>query len=280
MGVSKKRQEEVNYYLSKENLEKYLPSYSANYIATKLFLPNFTSTAGTVIDRAKMFGIKTHSVSESCFLEHVKKSKKETLIDLYGVENASQAQEIKDKKEAAAIEKYGCINVFQAKEIKEKSKATNLEKYGTEYVSRLTKFKTHGKRSKLHQAIEKILEKNNIQYESEKSNLFLKYNEYYKRDYSPIVDIILEDLKLVIEINGNVWHANPEKYKPDDLICLFKGKVPAKEIWYRDKLRIEQIESFGYTVLIIWESEYNSNKQKTEEKILNAISKIKINQKN
>ena len=40
MGVNKKRMETINQYLSKENLEKYLKIYSANYIAKKLFFPD------------------------------------------------------------------------------------------------------------------------------------------------------------------------------------------------------------------------------------------------
>src|SRR5690606_19967799 len=105
------------------------------------------------------------------------------------------------------------------------------------------------------------------------------YNDFQKKQYSPIVDILIENLKLVIECNGDVWHANPEIYKPNDIIYKYTGPTEASYIWKFDQSRIEQIESFGYKVLIIWESEYKSNRQLTEKKILDAI-KNQTNKKN
>lgn len=279
MGISANRQIEIDYYLSKKNLEEYLQIYSANYIATKLFAPDFTTTAGTVIDRAKKFGIPTHNISGSCFLKNTKELKKQTCQKKYGVDNPSQAQEIKNKKEQAALDKYGVVNVFQAEEIKQKSRETCLEKYGCEQVGRLSEFRSKGKRSKFHQQIEHILEKYNITYESEVGNKFKTYNYYYNKDYSPIVDILIEDYKIVIECQGDFWHANPIKYKESDTFDTFEGRKTAKELWQRDKARKEQIESFGYIVIVIWESELNHNRQDVEKSILNAINKIKKSKK-
>lgn len=71
-----------------------------------------------------------------------------------------------------------------------------------------------------------------------------------------IVDELNEELKLIIEINGNHPHANPIKYKADDLIQLGNHvQYYAYEKWEKDRKRQEKLESLGYTVFVIWESD-------------------------
>jgi len=271
MGINQKRREEIEKILSKENLEKALQQYSANYIATKLFLP-FKTTAGVVIDRAKAFGLITHSISESHKLKHTTEARLKTIRTKYGVDNPSQSQEIKNKKEQKAIAKYGVKNVFQAQEIKDKSKLTMMEKYGVEHSGGCLGSKNNGKLSKFHQEIEKLLKKNEISYQSEVCGKFIKYSKTKQKNYSPVVDILIEDSKLVIECNGDFWHANPNKYKDKDIFYTWEGKKTAKDIWKHDKMRTSHIESFGYKVLVIWESDFNHNKQNIEKVILDAIA--------
>lgn len=145
-----------------------------------------------------------------------------------------------------------------------------LEKYGVEYGGVLGK-KSNGKRSGFHQEIEKLLDKKGIEYQSEVTGKFIKYNEYKKTNYSPIVDILIESAKLVIECNGDFWHANPNQYKAKDIFYTWEGQKTANQIWEHDKMRQEHIESFGYKVLVIWESEFNYNKQAVTKKVLDAI---------
>lgn len=76
MGISKDRQEEIDKYLNKNALKKYLKIYSANYIATTLFAPDFTTCATVVINRAKKFNIPTHTVSTASKLKFTKNQKK------------------------------------------------------------------------------------------------------------------------------------------------------------------------------------------------------------
>jgi len=270
MGVSNKRKEEIAKYLSKENLEKYLPIYSANYIATKLF-SDFKTTAGTVIDIARSLGLETHTSSSVCFLKSTKLAKRKTLIKKYGVDNPSKAQLIKDLKERKALDRYGVKNVFQSAEIKTKSKATCLEKYGIENVGILQLGKKNGHRSKFHRKIEDILIFLGIDFESEKHSLCKGYNQYFKRVYSPTVDIHINSTNLIIECNGDFWHANPKLYKETDIFNTFTGPRTAKEIWESDRIRSEHIKSFGYNILVIWESDYNSDIEKIKKDIVNAI---------
>jgi G:T-mismatch repair DNA endonuclease (very short patch repair protein) len=72
-----------------------------------------------------------------------------------------------------------------------------------------------------------------------------------------IPDVILVDINHIIEFYGDFWHANPKIYKPEDII---HHKIKAKEIWERDKERIERLEKLGYFVHTVWQSEYKNDK--------------------
>lgn len=67
----------------------------------------------------------------SCSHEH----QKETLLELYGVENISQIEAVKKKKEETLLSHFGVDNPMKSKDIREKAKLTNMEKYGTESPS-------------------------------------------------------------------------------------------------------------------------------------------------
>lgn len=73
------------------------------------------------------------------------------------------------------------------------------------------------------------------------------------------MDILIPDQNKIIDIYGDRWHANPNKYKETDMIKLYRGLVSAKEIRERDHYRIKQLESFNFPVLIIWEDEINND---------------------
>jgi len=68
-----------------------------------------------------------------------------------------------------------------------------------------------------------------------------------------IYDIFIPSLNLVIEYNGDYWHCNPKKYKPD--YFNQKKQKTAKELWEYDKNKIDLIREKGYNLEIVWESD-------------------------
>ena len=74
-----------------------------------------------------------------------------------------------------------------------------------------------------------------------------------------VVDEICFGSKIIIEINGDYWHANPKKYKYDEIISYPKGLKSAASIWSRDKKRIDYIQKESFKVFIIWESDMKDN---------------------
>jgi len=70
------------------------------------------------------------------------------------------------------------------------------------------------------------------------------------------VDFLIND-KYIIEVYGDFWHCNPQKY-PAEYYNRGKKKTAA-EIWQRDQCRKEKFEALGYKFLSLWESEINAN---------------------
>lgn len=73
----------------------------------------------------------------------------------------------------------------------------------------------------------------------------------------------------LIEFNGDYWHCNPNKYKFN--YFNKRKKMTAAEIWEYDKQKIKTAEYYGYQVLVVWESEYNKNKEATIQKCIDFI---------
>ncbi len=83
------------------------------------------------------------------------------------------------------------------------------------------------------------------------------------------VDLVNFDLKIAIEYNGDYWHCNPRTWSADDYNKSIK--MTAKEKWRRDFARRKFLENEGYTVVVIWESGFKSDKQKYIDRINKEI---------
>ena len=86
-------------------------------------------------------------------------------------------------------------------------------------------------------------------YYSPKTKEFCKYNPSINGVY--MYDYVISSLKIVIEFNGDYWHANPKKYKPTDIL---RGAL-VEDIWKKDMIKQQFIESLGYDYYIVWESD-------------------------
>lgn len=82
-------------------------------------------------------------------------------------------------------------------------------------------------------------------------------------------DLLLNELNILIEYNGDYWHCNPKKY--DSNYFHKKKKLHAKDIWHHDLLKKIIAEEKGYKLFIIWESDFMFNKEKEINKILSKL---------
>lgn len=111
-----------------------------------------------------------------------------------------------------------------------------------EYVEKL--FGTcWGKLSKLHQRFRIELELDKLGFVSEQ----IIGNR--------LVDELHPERKIVIEINGDYIHANPKRFKAEDIIRIPGEAYTAQEKWKRDQCKLEYLRNKGYRVYVVWESD-------------------------
>lgn len=111
--------------------------------------------------------------------------------------------------------------------------------------------KLHSTHSKLHDVIKKWIELNGFEdFESEQTIPSTKL----------IADELDVNRKIIIEINGDYWHANPKIYNKNDKIQYPGKTIEARFVWSRDIKRRKILESMGYCVIDIWEKDFVENK--------------------
>jgi very-short-patch-repair endonuclease len=140
---------------------------------------------------------------------------------------------------------------------------------GTEkYNNWLTKYTRHTFYSNVSQELfykllENIQDKENVKFATHNKEKITKYNnKIYSYDFCY--------KNKIIEFNGDLLHANPEIYKEIDCPNPYNKDITAKQIWEYDELKNNVILNKGYKLLIIWEKDYNENK----EKIINECLKF------
>ncbi|MCZ2222477.1 MAG: endonuclease domain-containing protein [Chitinophagales bacterium] len=196
---------------------------------------------------------------------------KEIVADKYGVDNVSKLESTKLKISKAH---KGTIKGPLSDEAKKKISESSKKLWqNPEY------------RQKIIAAAKKkftnplfILKLSNSQ-KNKLSKLHIKYSKFLNLELHGfkseqvvgryLVDELNIEKKIAIEINGDYVHANPNKYKEDDIIKLPGNSYAAKEKWESDRIKKENLESLGYKVLIIWESDDLIKKKEELLAILN-----------
>jgi G:T-mismatch repair DNA endonuclease (very short patch repair protein) len=73
---------------------------------------------------------------------------------------------------------------------------------------------------------------------------------------------------LILEVQGDYWHATPKIYTPSDMIDMGTKKMTAQEVWERDRVKEKIAVDKGYKVVYIWENEMRSLSETELEKLL------------
>lgn len=119
----------------------------------------------------------------------------------------------------------------------------------------------------------KYINKNEIYY-SQLNQEYIIHNDLTHKNY--LLDFYDKTKNLIIEFQGDYWHANPNKYNKDDIlefpnnILNRNEKIKAQEIWEYDQNKKDFIcEKLNNPIYLqIWESDYRDNKQKIIQDIL------------
>lgn len=305
-----KFQDFINNKLTKEIL---LELYINKKMSTTEIADKYQISFGNVIYRLRKFNIPIRSLKEVANMPEVRNKYKQTNLDRTGSEhNFCKEHPSRKEWEKRLLDEEGITNVFQRESVKEEIRKTNLEVYGFEVAAKSDIVKNKTKETEKikyyplgvthHTQLDSVKQKANGTIDKNPSAFaskmmmnrktytilhqsivdFLKsknceiYIEYTlkegKRRFR--FDIFVINTHKLIEVNGDFFHANPSKYKEDDI--LFRGtkrEKTAKEIWKHDKEKLDYAKSFGYEVLDIWESEIEKDLEKTHLKIINFINK-------
>lgn len=123
------------------------------------------------------------------------------------------------------------------------------------------------KKTSIEKKIESFLIENKINY---KFSFILQKRQY---------DFILYDYNLIIEADGDYWHANPKFWDVN------RNDTSKKQLYETQKMKIldDKIKNRiakenNYNIFRFWEDDINNNFNMVEEKILNFIKIINKNE--
>jgi len=111
--------------------------------------------------------------------------------------------------------------------------------------------------------------------------LFSELSKYYKNiDNDTRIDIgnekiypdIIINNNIVIEFFGDYYHCNPDIY--DKNFLNKSNKKTAKDIWEKDKKRLDLLKNNNYIVYVIWEQDYKNNKKTVINNLKKEIYEI------
>jgi len=256
----------------------------------------------------KYFEIEIRSHKDAINNKNMKERRKTSCIEKYGEDNPSKSIVIQKKKEATFKKNYGVDNIFCSEDFKALRDSRMILKYGAKSVSnrhgrgnpfgihtlskeqkndrfrRLSEFQLN-KWKKLSEEERKdfitrmILGRTgSITFKSSiEDRVYRIANEngiILKRQFFVCLrpfDFCFHEKKILIEINGDFWHANPNKYKSDQKLKHPGKEVVAQDLWNKDLERKKLAESYGYRVFYIWESSIRGS---TDSDILLELRRI------
>lgn len=179
------------------------------------------------------------------------------------------------------IEKYGAEGHTRYKYtnfLKKHSLDTYIYKFGADDgLRRYVKLSKNRKlswfsniASELFKEIDDRMQLPNQLYYQPKTKEFGKMN--MKLGKYTFFDFVIPDMKICIEFNGDVFHANPERFEADDTPNPFNTSLTSADIWEHDKEKNRVLLDEGYYIIIVWESDYRRDPESMIEYIIGEIN--------
>lgn len=251
-------------------IQKYqsgIPLYEIHRSTIRKTLSDIPRT--TLVEILDELNIPVRDLKSSANIDVRRQRCKDTCEDKYGVANVSQVESIKQKKAETFTKHYGVDNIWKSPEFYEWMNDFMIKKYGKkrmsgwDYADQAERDRINKKRfettvvngwcdSSLEERVERILKESEIQYK----RCFWAYHHPY--------DFILGD-HVLLEVNGDYWHANPRIYKESD---TFSGGMTARDIWERDKKFKDCLAGSKFKLVYLWEMDM---KQMSDDDILKFI---------
>lgn len=292
-----------------EYLKYNFPQISDKYVLENEYHQNKLSLVGIRAKYAidyksiqwllKYHNVKQRTSKEACLIGAHRT--KNTLSTLYGnsVTNSSQLVSVKEKKKQTFIKNYGVDNIRKWKPFYDYVKTVIEARHSTEYhtfvsnnAKKVWESKTDEEKNdwlykSIHSDAAKIKSLSNrngyivSNLEDSVSEVLNELNIIHTRQFiikhkgiRKFYDFYLADYDVLIEVNGDYWHASPKIYNKDDVIKYPFGYKTAKEIWDRDLLKKQHAEQKNIPILYIWEYELKENKNDIINFLKNKLYEI------
>jgi G:T-mismatch repair DNA endonuclease (very short patch repair protein) len=200
-----------------------------------------------------------------------------TVKERYGVGNVFQLEDVKRKINRTCLKRYGRLRLTNPEAISSTRQKFSKEKWGRiaqklretrrswteerkqrfrERRGEITREFWKGvhdeflsgkflsRKNKLEELVSKALDSLGIEHTFSK---FVARRQF---------DFFIPDREVLIEVQGDFWHANPLIYSCDDKLDLpGRRSTPALEIWKNDEEKRKLAESYGYRVVYLWEKD-------------------------
>jgi G:T-mismatch repair DNA endonuclease (very short patch repair protein) len=251
-------------------------------------------------DLCKRTNLKKYGYDWSAQNKNIHQKTKNTCKKKHGVEFPLQNKEINTQSKKTSLERYGVENPMQNPEIWSKAVKTNLKNANGlrnwRHISeeskkilldknvfskelQISSIKELSKKLKvspnfiltMHNKYKLNIVKSGISsYENEIKSWLCEDKINFKfKDRQEIkpkeLDFYLPEYKFAIEFQGDYWHMNPKIYNENTINSV--SKKTAKQMWDRDKLKEHLCKENGIELIIVWESDWNLNKEEIKKQI-------------
>jgi hypothetical protein len=183
----------------------------------------------------------------------------------YSLEDARimQSESQKFFSKEICIEKYGEIDGLKIWQERQDQWQATLNEKSIEEKSRINRLKLT--KGITVSSAERIILNEVKKYIPEVVHQFT-LTELDKKQY--IYDLCANNK--IIEYNGDFWHCNPILYAADYVNP--RTKVKAIDKWQQDQIKLQYAKDHGYDVLVVWESEFKSNKDEIIKKCIQFLT--------
>ena len=255
-----------------------------------------------VQEKIKETNLEKYGVENVFQNKEIQEKIENTMVEKYGVKRALEKKEFIEKSKQTCLKNNGVKSPFQLESSRKKlikTKADNLLKKfpdiiewlsdnslkakcdipnckcGGTYVIKNYMFFRRKKLGHICCPFSNPISSNISQLETQIFNHISEiYTDKIIRNDKKIldgkeIDIYFPKLNIGFEINGDYWHMNPMFHGENEI--LEQTKTTAKEIWERDKYKIELAKSKNIDLYVIWENDWLNNNEKTKEMIKNTI---------
>lgn len=214
----------------------------------------------------------------------MKKKSKETCLRKYGVSNPMQSADIlkniSDNEKKISGRTWNSQRHFTTETynllINPELLQNEINLYGVPFLAKQLNI-AH---KTLYNAVDKynLLLSENNSYEAEIANwLDINHILYIRNDRTQLkpkeLDFYLPDQNIAIEFQGTYWHMDPQIFEAT--AYNFSTHKTAEQHWINDKNKINLCFNKGIELIIIWENEWNSNKNYIKSQILKTIDEAK-----